>query len=263
MGRILPLCLLVAALVAAEPEPLAAQGDQVAAIHHALQALTRGDPAPLAALPAATFRAPIGIADPVDAGLLRRWTAFLPQAIARAPEPGRTAVIQALDALFLAAAGSDGSAQERLAPDFLPAPAAIAVLRRQADRSFDRGDLAAFLAIAAWLEGTGADDASLHGRRMAARNLAGLVPDHEADLPILAVLPSRRPSMPSPGPVPATDGTGAAMRWRRLGVWLAAVDHRDAVLWQRAVDRQAETVCGPGGAVYDGERRACDHRQRR
>lgn len=246
-------CLVFTACVATEPEPLAEQGAQAAAIHHALQALTRGDTAPIAALPASTFRAAIGIADPQEAGLVRRWTAFLPQAIARVPVPGRAAVLEALDALFLATSATGTSTpalRACIASDFLPAPTAVATLRAAADRHFDRGELAAFLGCAAQLEQLGADDGSLRARAVAARELSGMPTGHATEPPLLCVPPSVPLAPSAPVAHPAGTGTdGLGVRWHRLGMWLTATDHQDAVRWQRPLDRQAELACGVGGAV--------------
>ena len=96
---LLALALAVAALSEGTeaPRPLIADPVQQVAVYHALSALSRGDTTPLTALDAESFLADVGITDPTDVRLVRRWTALLPQALARLDPDERQPVLATLE----------------------------------------------------------------------------------------------------------------------------------------------------------------------
>ena len=98
-GLLLSGVLLTGQLQAGEAdslEPLPTSGADQRRVVSALIALGEGDPAPLLALPRHLLSEPPAIADAHDPELARRWTAVVPEALARLPAERRAAVAQAL-----------------------------------------------------------------------------------------------------------------------------------------------------------------------
>jgi hypothetical protein len=249
-SRIICLIALVASLGAADP--LVVQGEDAAAVHHALQALTRGDTGPLAALPARIFTAPVGIADPREPSVLHRWTVMLPQAMARVASEQRERVLQGLDVLYGTVA-PDGDLSS-LAADFLPVPRAAARVRQKADTAFDRGHFPEFLATTRRLAQAGLAGPSFHEREMVVLRLLGIgaVADDSIALQAPAMGLSRD-TLIDDRPTAA----GLTLRWQVIPGWLLACSDDDRVLWQLRTGPGAAIVTGPGGALVrdtDGAR---------
>lgn len=244
-------------LGAAEPVPLAMLGEDADAIGHALQALTRGDTAPLSALPSRSFTAAIGLADPAEPAVLRRWTLMLPQAMARVAPEQRAQVLASLDRLFASATGGDPNISLALAADFLPAPQAVTQLRIKADTAFDRGRLGEFLAaqrLLAQIHSTRDERESVALRLLGLNAETGSETEAEASValqaPALDI--SRNNSVADHVPAP-----GLTVHWYSIPGWLLACNGGDRVLWQYRTGRSATILTGPGGALVrdvDGAR---------
>ncbi|GDY12721.1 hypothetical protein LBMAG53_15990 [Planctomycetota bacterium] len=142
---------------ASEVAVLPVAGPQAAAAVAVLQALRRGDPAPLLALPPETLVGGAALPDPLQPDLYRQWARLLPAAAERHP-PALAAVEQAL---------------------------AGCVPQRAADRAFDRGRFEDFL-DQLW---SGASDP----RRAVALALAGWSGAGELPEPGLPLAASRPP----------------------------------------------------------------------
>jgi hypothetical protein len=216
----LAVCVLAACLAA--EAPLTSGGAEAAQVAAILVGLGRGDPGPLLAAPPAVLAAPVAWPDPDQAGLERRWSELLPQALARlSPEAGARALAALPPPRDLASA-----------LDRLPALAAVAVVRAAADRAFDRGQAEDFLHLAARI---GLRDA----RTPVARTAAGWAdPD----------------GLPAPGPVaPAVAWTAREPRdvggWAVIPGWLLRKDPAGRVAWQFRLPQRARTVVGAGAAV--------------
>ena len=243
---LLALALAVAALSEGTeaPRPLIADPVQQVAVYHALSALSRGDTTPLTALDAESFLADVGITDPTDVRLVRRWTALLPQALARLDPDERQPVLATLESRWQIVTQGLAANDPRtlaLALAFLPAPSAQACIRLAADRAFDRGQ---FRAYRAW-----ADFLDEPQRRQVADQLGGFGPIIDSSL-----------ALPEPGPLvatasePATPPAGIIIQWQQIPGWLLALDPLGTVRWQYQLGYGTEVTSGDGGAVLvDGE----------
>ena len=127
----------MASLSGAAAEPLATAGTDHATAVHVLMALSRGDTEPLLTLPGHLLSDAPALIDPDDPALARRWTALLPNAVARLPVAQRAGVLTSLDAHY--AQNADDAAAHPW--DFLPAPAAEQAVARAAAVAFDRGQM--------------------------------------------------------------------------------------------------------------------------
>ncbi len=226
--------------------PLPSAGATAAETTAALMALRRGDSGPLAELPVSAFTAPNALADAGDDAVQRRWTHALPGIIAGLDARARTQALDALDALYrhgLAAAVA-GRPPLALAAALLPAPSAVADLSAGADRAFDRGAFADFLAMASLLAGGGHAPVMAERRQQVAQLLSGLGPAVDDSL-----------ALPPPG-APEESARGApeaqprlAVAWKVSPGWLLACDPWGGILWQHRIDRTATVVAGAGAAL--------------
>lgn len=214
LGLLPTAASLLSVLAAAEPLPTA--GSEQTLVVHALMALSRGDTAPLTALPAHLIDEAPAVVDPADDALARRWTTLLPAATVHLPAAQRTAVLTALDAWF-AQAGHTARPW-----DYLPAPTAAEAVTQAAATAFDHGRLAEALALAA--DGPRAD---------AARTL------------LATPLPPPALPVPGDGPLP----TAAPARLLAGDGWLFGLDPAGRVRWQRRCERQAQVVIGRDAAL--------------
>lgn len=231
--------LLTQVVTSAELHPLLDQASAQGRVLSAVSALTRGDAEPLMTLDAEAFLSEVGVPDPQDPRLVRRWTEILPDALTHLDQADRERVLAALSSRFtlLAAANPDDEHRRlRLALAFLPAPTAEAIIADAADRAFDRGH---FRVYRAWADRL-ADDR----RREVADQLGGFGAIIDSSL-----------ALPDPGPLVATattvqpEPTGVAVRWQVVNGWLLAGDPIGRVRWQYRTDHGAIVVPGDGGAV--------------
>lgn len=247
----LPL-LFVAALAAwpagalaeaSEPRVLVTVGDDVAQVNHALMAISQGDSGPLEALPPTLFSEPIGWTDDRNPDVVRRWTALIPRATAKLTAQQRDQLMRSLEASLRAGMPKDPTARLAAALDHLPAHLAREIVARAASLAFDRGDMRTFLALDSLLLG-GAED-----RRPIAEGL--LARGETIDPSIELTAPGALVATDTP---PAPDDGGVTVIWRTSPGWLLACDPCGRVLWQYAVEPNAETVCGAYAAVTRGKR---------
>lgn len=235
-----------AAVISFAPTPLATQGEQAAAINHALQAMTRGDTRVLVDLPISAFTAPIGIIDSKHPTIIRRWTAMLHQVVTRVPAEKSPQVIDALEALFLLICASDTAQATSLAADFLPSPAAQKFLQRQADHAYDHGLFGAFLAHARGLSLAEKNSLSLSERMSIAQRLLGVGDRVDPASALHAPALLKEPGIISPPPLSTP---GITVNWRTIPGWLMACDADGQTLWQFRCAQNANIHTGPGGAI--------------
>jgi hypothetical protein len=226
-GRLAAVLALVGGLAAVEPLPIG--GSQAEAVGHALIALTQGDAGPLTALPPAAWTAAVGWTDRGNPAVVRRWTTVLPQALTAIPAERRATVVQALAAL------AGDHAELAAALDLRAAPAAASVVRRAADRAFDRGRHEDFLDLAAAI---GIDD----GRLPVARAVAGWS----------AVGSLAAPAPPAPATVQPLAVAAGKAGWQVIATWLLRTDAAGRVAWQRRLLPGDQVATGAGAALVTG-----------
>ena len=218
---LVPLALVPLPLV-----PLATAGTDHELVVSALIAVGRGDPTPLAELPAHVLQDAPAISAAGDPDLARRWPLLVPEAIARLPAADRQLLASRLDERFHAAG------PHAHAVDYLPAPAAEARLAVELSQAFDHGRLLSFLVLAATTKNRTQQDP----RITAARLLLGLGEGVLSDLG-LPQMRSGPPPMLLQGGVVRGDG------------WLFGCDADGRVRWQRRTERLARIAVGLDGAV--------------
>lgn len=231
--------LCVAELAAAELRPLLDRAVDQGRVLSALSALTRGDAGPLVALDAEAFLAEVGVTDPSDPRLVRRWTELLPTALKPLDETARDTALTALTTRFSILTSSFDDHDERrlaLALAFLPAPSAAAIVADAADHAFDRGQFRTYRAWAAHLPD--------ERRRHVADLLGGFGPVIDPALALHEPGPLIATAAPAPIQPP-----GIAVRWQVVDGWLLAGDPLGRVRWQYRCERDAIVVPGDGGAV--------------
>ncbi len=241
------LTLLLVGIHAAErstmAEPLPTHGAMVATVTAALMAVSRGDTAALAALPATAFRTPVALANERTPDVSRRWTLALPEACARLDDAARAQVATVLDRRY-ALAVADGADATAVALDHLPSPSALRALTAAGDMAFDYGRFETFLACAAFVPLAESDQRRALARALLARSAA---PDATVALTEFG-LPELLPQ-PAPVAVHAGEEAGLAVRWQTRPGWVLACDPWDRVLWQYAVELGAQTHAGAGATV--------------
>jgi hypothetical protein len=235
--------------VEADPQPLPGNSGVATDVLKALMELRRGDGAALHALPDSAFTAPIALADPADADLLRRWTTALPTILDRLPAARRAGILDELDQAFRSCLLLAGPAadERRLASAFLPAPAAQRILVAEADLAFDRGRFQDYLGIHQLLAVfASAPPAGGDARAEVALALTGRGPEVDQSL----VLPP--PGAPLPWSTALSERPPRlAMRWAAVTGWLLACDPWNLPLWQYRVERSARILTGDGAALLD------------
>jgi hypothetical protein len=242
-------CLVLASwrLSAADAQlPLPTGGGTAALTIQALMALRRGDADPLSQLPLSAFTAANAIPDAGDAEVQRRWTAALPGILAGLDGAVRARALAALDRLYgLGAADVPAGPQRlRLAADFLPAPAALRELSAGADRAFDQGAFADFLAMAQLLEAAGSPAVMSQRRQQVALALSGQGTEVDAEL---SLAPPGPPRESATRPLP--ERPRLAIAWRTVPGWLLACDPWEGIVWQHRIDQLATVVAGAGAAL--------------
>jgi hypothetical protein len=246
---LLPLLLAAGPAVssaasAADPQVLFSVGDDVATVNHALLAISQGDSAPLEALSPAFFSKPIGRPDQGYPDIIRRWTLFVPRALADLSDEPRERILQALDKSFLAGSAKlDADQVLCMALDFLPAPSARKAVKQASSQAFDLGDFRKYLALDALL-GNPAEARKPIAQRLLAKG-AEIDPSIELSAPgaLVTTAANGRP-----------DNDGITVQWRRVPGFLCACDPCGRALWQYAIEPNAETVFGPYAAVVAGRR---------
>lgn len=240
----LPLVFAVVIATAADPPTLMVDDleGHGQAVRRVLEAIGRGDHAPLADCPDGWFGMPIGIER--DDGTLIHWTQDLRQRLAVLPDAERTPALAVLEARFRRLSGRGGAAASSLAPGFLPASSALTAVRSLADKAFDRGDFHGFLGLIHLLPTTLRAQAYQERLGVARRFLGALGPEEDP-------WPAFRP-----GPLEAftprfirDPGQGAAVTWHRRGRLLQALGTTGQPLWQRLTPEDAQIATGPGAAA--------------
>lgn len=207
----------------------------------------RGDVATLRQAPIDRLLEATGWPTPHDDLQLSHWSYQLQALLPQLSADHRQAVVEALEQRTLELAEL-GPLSPSDACVLLPAPSAVAVVRRAANRAFDRADFRTYRQLAARLDATAPDwePPAARARRAVAAAATGIELDPSA-------LPhARQLADDLPAPVPSA---GAGVVWQVGNGHLAACDRWGRVQWQVAVPARAEIMTGPGAAaVIDYQR---------
>ncbi|TVR45141.1 MAG: hypothetical protein EA402_04925 [Planctomycetota bacterium] len=248
LGACCPLILL-AALAAAGPrvygsdrEPptgLSTASGEQGALQALWRDLQRGLASDLATVDSRLFIYPLGM-DSGREGMVVRWTARLPRAILALPDAPRQQAINTLEQrLQRELTQLPAAAHGATAIHFLPAPSAVAILRRDANRAFDLGDFSTFLALhrlLAVLKPHPLEASPDKARRLQIAQSA-LAGDPQSPWTV---------PLPAPGPLVPIDPKGLEGVSDETGLWhwdtdrLMALDPYRQVRWQRPLPRRAQ-----------------------